>query len=66
MFEYMAIENPFVFGKAAEGTYFTDRTEDTKCLHANLTHGINTILNKPLRFVKQRKISPHTFSTWHG
>jgi len=28
--EYMAIENPFVFGKAAEGIYFTDRTEDAK------------------------------------
>ena len=35
----MAIENPFVFGKAAEGTYFTDRAEDTMRLHANLTHG---------------------------
>jgi len=62
----MAIENPYFFGRAAEGTYSTDRTEDTKRLHANLTHGINTILNKPLRFVKQRKTSLHTFSTWHG
>lgn len=50
--EYMAIENPFVFGKAAEGTYFTDRTEDAKRLHANLTHGINTILISPRRWGK--------------
>ena len=48
----MAIENPFVFGKAAEGTYFTDRTEDAKRLHANLTHGINTILISPRRWGK--------------
>jgi hypothetical protein len=26
MFENMAIENPFIFGKAAEGTSFTDRS----------------------------------------
>ena len=50
--EYMAIENPFVFGKAAEGTYFTDRTEDAKRLHANLTHGINTIIISPRRWGK--------------
>jgi len=50
--EYMAIENPFVFGKAAEGTYFTDRIEDAKRLHANLTHGINTILISPRRWGK--------------
>ena len=48
----MAIENPFVFGKAAEGTCFTDRTEDAKRLHANLTHGINTILISPRRWGK--------------
>ena len=48
----MAIENPFVFGKAAEGTYFTDRTEDAKRLHANLTHGINTIIISPRRWGK--------------
>lgn len=48
----MAIENPFVFGKAAEGTFFTDRTEDAKRLHANLTHGINTILISPRRWGK--------------
>ena len=48
----MAIDNPFVFGKAAEGTYFTDRTEDAKRLNANLTHGINTILISPRRWGK--------------
>ncbi|MBQ8128036.1 MAG: ATP-binding protein [Prevotella sp.] len=46
------MENPFVFGKAAEGTYFTDRIEDAKRLHANLTHGINTILISPRRWGK--------------
>lgn len=49
----MAIENPSVFGKAAEGTYFTDRAEDAKRLHANLTHGINTIIISPqLNFLR--------------
>ena len=48
----MNIENPFVFGRAAEGTYFTDRTEDTRRLSANLTHGINTILISPRRWGK--------------
>lgn len=48
----MAIENPFVFGKAAEWTYFTDRKEDAKRLYANLTHGINTILISPRRWGK--------------
>ena len=28
----MNIENPFIFGRAAEGTYFTDREEDAKRL----------------------------------
>lgn len=44
--------NPFVFGKAVEGDYFTDRQEDTKRLTANLTHGINTILISPRRWGK--------------
>ena len=48
----MKNENPFVFGKAAEGTYFTDRKEDAKRLDANLTHGINTILISPRRWGK--------------
>ena len=48
----MATENPFVFGKAAEATFFTDREEDAKRLRSNLTHGINTILISPRRWGK--------------
>lgn len=48
----MTQENPFVFGKAAEGTYFTDREEDARRLTANLTHGINTIIISPRRWGK--------------
>lgn len=48
----MKTENPFVFGKAAEGPFFTDRAEDAKRLTANLTHGINTILISPRRWGK--------------
>lgn len=46
------MENPFVFGKAAEDANFTDRVEDAKRLEANLTHGINTILISPRRYGK--------------
>lgn len=46
------MENPFVFGKAVEGDFFTDRVEDAKRLKANLTHGINTILISPRRLGK--------------
>ena len=42
-------ENPFVFGKAVEGRFFTDRMKDAEHLEANLTHGINTILISPRR-----------------
>lgn len=48
----MVTENPFVFGKAAERTHFTDREEDAKRLTANLTHGINAILISPRRWGK--------------
>jgi len=48
----MNIENPFIFGRAAEGTYFTDREEDAKRLTANLTHSIHTILISPRRWGK--------------
>lgn len=48
----MTKENPFVFGRAAEGEYFTDRTEDARRLSANLTHGIHTILISPRRWGK--------------
>lgn len=48
----MIMENPFVFGRAAEGAYFTDRIEDVRRLSANLTHGIHTILISPRRWGK--------------
>ena len=48
----MIMENPFVFGRAAEGAYFTDRIEDARRLSANLTHGIHTILISPRRWGK--------------
>lgn len=48
----METENPFVFGKAVEGSYFTDREEDAKRLTANLTHDINTTLISPRRWGK--------------
>ena len=46
------MDNPFIFGKAVEGPYFTDRQEDAKRLRANLCHGINTILISPRRWRK--------------
>lgn len=46
------MDNPFAFGKAVEGRFFTDRQEDTKRLRANLTHGINTVLISPRRWGK--------------
>ena len=48
----MSIENPFVFGRAAEGMYFTDREEDARRLTANLTHAIHTVLISPRRWGK--------------
>ena len=61
----MIIENPFVFGRAAEGTYFTDRTEDAKRLSANLTHGINTILISPRRWGKTSLVKKVISETDH-
>lgn len=46
------MENPFIFGRAAEGPYFTDRKEDARRLESNLTHGIHTILISPRRWGK--------------
>lgn len=46
------MENPFAFGKAVEGAFFTDRREDTRRLNANLSHGINTIIISPRRWGK--------------
>ncbi len=48
----MATVNPFLFGKAVVGDYFTDRQEDAKRLTSNLTHGINTIIISPRRWGK--------------
>ena len=48
----MASVNPFLFGKAVVGDYFTDRQEDAKRLTSNLTHGINTIIISPRRWGK--------------
>ena len=46
------MENPFIYGMATFGKWFTDREEDTKRLSANFTHGINTILISPRRWGK--------------
>lgn len=46
------MENPFIIGKAVEGEYFINRTENRKRLKANLTHGINTIIISPRRWGK--------------
>lgn len=47
-----SMENPFIIGKAAEGSYFINRAEDRKRLSANLSHGINTIIISPRRWGK--------------
>ncbi|MDR2622187.1 MAG: ATP-binding protein [Dysgonamonadaceae bacterium] len=46
------MENPFVFGSATSGKWFTDRTEDSKRLLNNFTYGINTIIISPRRWGK--------------
>lgn len=46
------MKNPFVFGSATSGEWFTDREEDTKRLQTNFTHGVNTILISPRRWGK--------------
>jgi len=46
------MENPFIYGMATFGKWFTDREEDSKRLLANFTHGINTILISPRRWGK--------------
>lgn len=44
--------NPFIFGVATSGEWFTDREEDVKRLLANFMHGVNTILISPRRWGK--------------
>jgi hypothetical protein len=46
------MENPFIYGMATFGKWFTDREEDAKRLSANFLHGINTILISPRRWGK--------------
>jgi len=46
------MENPFIYGMATFGKWFTDREEDAKRLSANFAHGINTILISPRRWGK--------------
>lgn len=44
--------NPFVFGSATSGEWFTDREEDTRRLLANFRYNVNTILISPRRWGK--------------
>ena len=46
------MENPFIYGMATFGKWFTDREEDAKRLSVNFIHGINTILISPRRWGK--------------
>lgn len=43
---------PFIYGKAVKGDYFTDRVNETRWLKANFENGINTILISPRRIGK--------------
>ncbi|WP_298645779.1 ATP-binding protein [uncultured Proteiniphilum sp.] len=54
------MENPFIFGLATWGEWFTDRETDAKRLSANFRYGVNTILISPRRWGKTslvRKVS---------
>ena len=42
----------FIFGTPARGENFIDREKELKRLHANFTHGVNTILISPRRWGK--------------
>jgi len=46
------MENPFIYGVATSGKWFTDREKDTKRLLMNFTNGINTIIISPRRWGK--------------
>jgi AAA+ ATPase superfamily predicted ATPase len=50
--KFIEMENPFVFGSATTGKWFTDRIDAAKRLLANFTHGINTIIISPRRWGK--------------
>lgn len=46
------MKEPFVFGKAVRGEYFTDRKEETSKLVNNFKYGVNTIIISPRRYGK--------------
>ena len=46
------MKEPFVFGKAVDNEYFTDRKEETVKLVNNFRYGINTIIVSPRRYGK--------------
>ncbi len=46
------MEQPFVYGKIAEGELFTDREFETQRLRMNFEHGINSVLISPRRMGK--------------
>ena len=49
---YFNMEDPFIYGMATFGKWFTDREEDAKRLLLNFKHGVNTILISPRRWGK--------------
>ena len=46
------MNKPFMYGTSADAGHFTDRENETKRLHLNLEHGINTIIISPRRWGK--------------
>lgn len=46
------MENPFVYGEAVSGDYFTDREKEAKELKAELRNGQNIIIFSPRRYGK--------------
>jgi len=46
------MENPFIYGMATFGKWFTDREDDANRLSSNFLYGINTILISPRRWGK--------------
>lgn len=51
------METPFIFGKIATGTNFTDRERETACLVQNFTSLINTIIISPRRWGKSSLVN---------
>jgi hypothetical protein len=51
------MKNPFIFGKVATGSSFTDRGEEQKELIANFNSGINTIIISPRRWGKSSLVA---------